>query len=81
MVQYVNKQLPSTETALLVGHSDVTLNMDKGKVTLPILYLSVAFDSCDHISLVYRISLWYDIYVELVNVISKRYTQKSYNWG
>ena len=35
--------------------SDVTLNMDKGKVTVVILFeLSVAFDSFDHIILVYR---------------------------
>ena len=33
VLQSAYKQFHSTETALLKVHSDVTLNMDKGKVT------------------------------------------------
>ena len=37
------------QRALLKVHNDVTLNMDKGKVTvLTLLDLSAAFDTIDH---------------------------------
>ena len=54
-----HNQLHSTETALLKVHNDVTLNIDKGKVTaLTLLDLSAAFDTIDHNILIKRLSLW-----------------------
>ena len=53
------KQFHSTETALLKVHHDITLNMDKGKVTaLTLLELSPAFDTIDHNILIKRLSMW-----------------------
>ena len=50
------------ETALLKVYNDVTLNIDKGKVTaLTLLDLSAAFDTIDHNILIKRLSLWYGI--------------------
>ena len=49
-----------SETALLKVHNDVTLNIDKGKVTALTL-LSAAFDTIDHAILIKRLSLWYGI--------------------
>ena len=44
-------------TALLKVHNDVTLNVDKGKVTaLTLLNLSAAFDTIDHNILIKRLS-------------------------
>ena len=52
----------STETALLKVHNDVTLNIDKGKVTaLTLLDLSAAFDTIVHNIIIKRLSLWYGI--------------------
>ena len=56
------KQFHSTETALLKVRNDVTLNMDKGKVTtLTLLDLSAAFDPIDHNILIKCLSMLYDI--------------------
>ena len=50
------------ETALLEVHNDITLNMDKGKVTaLTLLDLSAAFDAIDHNILIKRLSMRYGI--------------------
>ena len=60
--QSAYKEFHSTETALLKVHNDVTLNIDKGKVTaLTLLDLSAAFDTIDHGILIKRLSLWYGI--------------------
>ena len=57
--QSAYKQFHSTETALLKVHNDVTLNMDKGKVTaLTLLDLSGAVD---HNILIKRLSMSYGI--------------------
>ena len=49
VLQSAYKQFHSTETALLKVRNDVTLNMDKGKVTaLTLLDLFAAFDTIDH---------------------------------
>ena len=62
MSQSTYKEFHSTETALLKVHNDVTLNIDKGKVTtLTMLDLSAAFDTIDHSILIKRLSLWYGI--------------------
>ena len=51
-------QLYSKETALLKVHNDVTINMDKGKVTaLTLLDLSAAFDTIDHNLLIKSLSM------------------------
>ena len=55
--QSAYKEFHSTETALLKVHNDVTLNIDKGKVTLTLLDLSAAFDTIDHGILIKRLSL------------------------
>ena len=61
VLQSAYKQFHSTETALLKVHN-VTLNMDKGKVTvLTLLDLSAALDSTDHDILTKRLSIWYGI--------------------
>ena len=45
VLQSAYKQFHSRETAILKVHTDVTLNMDKGKVTvLTLLDLSASFD-------------------------------------
>ena len=45
VLQSAYKQFHSRETALLKVHNDVTLNMDKGKVTVfTLLDLSASFD-------------------------------------
>ena len=47
--QSAYKQFHSTGTSLLKVHNDVTLNMDKGKITaLTLLDLSAAFDTINH---------------------------------
>ena len=62
MSQSAYKEFQSTETALLKLHNDVTLNIDKGKVTtLTLLDLSAAFATIDHGILIKRLSLWYGI--------------------
>ena len=62
VLQSASKQFHSTETALLKVHYDVTLNMDKGKVTaLTLLDLSAAFDTVDDNILIKRLSMWYGI--------------------
>ena len=49
VLQSAYKQFHSTQGALLKVYNDVTLNMDKGKVTaLTLLDLSAAFDTIDH---------------------------------
>ncbi len=51
-VQSDYKRFHSTETALLKIHNDIICNMDNGKVTaLTLLYLSAAFDTIDHATL------------------------------
>ena len=60
--QSAYKEFHSTETALLKVHNDVTLNIDKGKVTaLTLLDLSAAFDTIYHNILIKCLSLWYGI--------------------
>ena len=60
--QLAYKEFHSTETALLKVHNDVTLNIDKGKVTaLTLLDLSATFDTIDHGILIKRLSLRYGI--------------------
>ena len=62
VLQSAYKQFYSTETALLKVHNDVTLNMDKGKVTaLTLIDLSAAFDTIDHNILDKHLSMWYGI--------------------
>ena len=55
-VQSAYKRFHSTETALLKIHNDIICNMDNGKVTaLTLLYLSAAFDTIDHSTLLERL--------------------------
>ena len=62
VLQSVYKQFYSTETTLLKVHNNVTLNVDKGKVTaLTLLDLSAAFDTIDHSILTKPLSIWYGI--------------------
>ena len=62
VLQSASKQFYSTETALLKVHNDVTLNMDKGKVTaLTLLDLSAVFDTIDRNILIKCLSIWYGI--------------------
>ena len=62
VLQSAYKQFHSTGTDLLKVHNDVTLNMDKGKVTALILFaLSAAFDTIDHNILIKRLSMLYGI--------------------
>ena len=62
VLQSAYKHFLSTETALLKVHNDVTLNMDKGKVTaLTLLDLSPAFDTIDHSIFIKRLTMWYGI--------------------
>ena len=62
VLQSAYKQFYSTETALLKVHNDVTLNMDKGKVTaLTLLDLSAAFDTIDHNIPIKCLSIWHSI--------------------
>ena len=62
VLQSAHKQFHSMETALLKVHSDVTLNMDKGKVTSHILFdLSAVFGTIDHNVPIKRLSVWYGI--------------------
>jgi len=56
------KQLHSTETALLEMHNDITLNniIDNGKASLfAFHYLSAVFDTINLTILVDHLSLWY----------------------
>ena len=56
IVQYAYKRFHSTETALLKIHNDIICNKDNGKVTaLTLLYLSAAFDTIDHATLLERL--------------------------
>ena len=56
------KKFHSTESALLRVENDVLLNMEKGRVTaLTFLFLSAAFDTVDHLTLINRLSSWYGI--------------------
>ena len=65
--QSAYKQFHSTRTALLKVYNDVTLNMDKGKLTaLTLLDLSAAFDNSDHTILSKRLSLWYGVSVFVI---------------
>ena len=49
------KRFHSTETALLKIHNDIICNMDNSKGTaLTLLYLSAAFDTIDHATLLER---------------------------
>ena len=58
VLQSAYKQFNSTETALLKVYTDVTLNMDKGKVTtLTLLDLSAGFDIIDHNMLTKHLSM------------------------
>ena len=67
VLQSAYKQFHSTETALLKVHNDVTINMDKGKVTvLTLLDISAAFDTIDHTILIKCLSLWYGVSVFVV---------------
>ena len=51
-VQSAYKRFHSTETALLKIHNDMICNMNNGKVTaLTLIYLSAAFDTIDHSTL------------------------------
>ena len=60
VLQSAYKQFHSTVTALLKVHNDVTLNVDKGKVTaLILLDLFAAFDTIDHNILIKCLSQWY----------------------
>ena len=60
--QSAYKQFHSLETALLKVHNDVTLNMDKGKVTaFTLLVLCATFNTNDHNILVKHLSMWYGI--------------------
>ena len=69
--QSAYKQFHSTQTALLKVHNDVTLNMDKGKVTaLILLDLSAAFDTIDRSMLIKRLPVWYGISVTALNRFS-----------
>ena len=55
-VQSAYKRFHSTETALLKIHNDIICNMDNDKVTaLTLLYLSAAFDTIDHSTLLERL--------------------------
>ena len=57
--QSAYKEFHSIETALLKVHNDVTLNIDKGKVTaLTLLDLPAAFDTIYHNILIKCLSLW-----------------------
>ena len=62
VLQSAYKQFYSTVIALLKVHNDVTLDIDKGKVTaLTLLDLSAAFDTIDHNMLIKRMSMWHGI--------------------
>ena len=62
VLQSAYKQFHSTGTDLLKVHNDVTLNIDKGKVTALILFaLSAAFDTIEHNVLIKRLSMLYGI--------------------
>ena len=84
--QSAYKEFHSTETALLKVHNDVTLNIDKGKVTvLTLLDLSAAFDTIDHNILIKRLSLWYGISSTALNwflsyLTGRHQTIKIANW-
>ena len=61
-VQSAYKRFHSTETALLKIHNDIICNMDNGKVTaLTLLYLSAAFDTIDHSTLLERLHVHFGI--------------------
>ena len=61
-LQSAYKRFHSTETALLKIHNDVICNMDNGKVTaLTLLYLSAAFDTIDHSTLLERLHVHFGI--------------------
>ena len=56
------KNSTSTESALSKVENDVLLNMEKGRVTaFTLLDLSAAFDTIDHLTLINRLSSWYEI--------------------
>ena len=76
-----NQHTNSTETVLLKVRNDVTLNMDKGKVTaLTLLDLSAAFDTIDHTILINRVFVvWCMIHIKcyetsVTSLINVKYT-------
>ena len=61
-MQSAYRKFHSTETALLRGHNDISVSLDKGHVTaLTLLDLSAAFDTIDHNTLTNRLAEWYAV--------------------
>ena len=61
-LQWAYKKFHSTESAVSKVENDVLPNMEKSRVTaLTLLDLSAAFDTIDHLTLVSRLSSWYEI--------------------
>ena len=58
--QSAHRKFHSTETALLIIHSDILASMNTGKVTaLTLLNLSAAFDTIGHTFLLRRLDDWF----------------------
>ena len=60
-MQSAYRKFPSTDTALLRVHNDISVSLDSGHVTaLTLLDLSAAFDTIDH-TLTNRLTEWYGV--------------------
>ena len=71
VLQSLNRQHHSTETALLKVKNDILMNMNKGHVTLLVLLdLSAAFDTIDHSILIMSLQSRFGVWGQVLELFS-----------